>query len=165
MHNLSPTTQLREEHEIILGVLDDLDDLVLDLDHDGAELALRAKQLAAFILQYVDEFHHEKEEQLLFPAMKASGMPYEGGPIPVMLHEHELGRQLVRTLVSTSSAGLPNVTAFQEAATRFSELMRNHIRKENDALFMMADRVLSPQVKRDLVELFKARGTGPALPE
>ncbi len=159
----SPTDQLREEHENILSILDDLDALSLQLGRDPAGLAPRAAKLARFILEYVDEFHHEKEEQFLFPAMKAAGMPYEGGPLPVMLQEHELGRGLVRTLVETSAAGLPNVEAFQAAAAGFSDLMRNHIRKENNALFMMADRVLPPNVKRDLVELFESRGTGPTL--
>ncbi|MGD0266766.1 MAG: hemerythrin domain-containing protein, partial [Candidatus Methylomirabilota bacterium] len=36
--------------------------------------------------------HHGKEENLLFKTMVDRGFPRQGGPIAVMLHEHETGR-------------------------------------------------------------------------
>ena len=51
-------------------------------------------QAAAFIKGFVDGCHHKKEEGALFPAMQAAGIPGEGGPVGVMLTEHEEGRQL-----------------------------------------------------------------------
>src|SRR4030065_429878 len=49
---------------------------------------------ADFIKGFADGCHHKKEEGVLFPAMQAAGVPSEGGPISVMLAEHEQGRRL-----------------------------------------------------------------------
>ena len=51
-----------------------------------------------FLSIFVDKCHHGKEEEFLFPALEAKGVKREGGPIGVMLHEHEQGRGLVAML-------------------------------------------------------------------
>ena len=50
-----------------------------------------------FLRVFVDKCHHGKEEDLLFPALIAGGVPKEG-PIAVMLHEHEMGRRYVKAM-------------------------------------------------------------------
>jgi len=42
-------------------------------------------------LHYVDRCHNHKEELHLFPKLEAKGMPRHGGPLGVMLQEHERG--------------------------------------------------------------------------
>lgn len=46
-----------------------------------------------FLMVFVDKCHHGKEEDFLFPALEAAGVARDGGPIGVMLHEHERGRR------------------------------------------------------------------------
>ena len=45
-----------------------------------------------FIRNFADTCHHAKEEGVLFASMEARGFPRQGGPIQVMLLEHEEGR-------------------------------------------------------------------------
>ncbi len=52
---------------------------------------------------FADQCHHGKEEDLLFPAMEAAGIPRESGPIGVMLEEHNIGRQYVRGMAEAVS--------------------------------------------------------------
>src|SRR5680860_1354935 len=51
-----------------------------------------------FIREYADRSHHAKEEDLLFPAMGEAGFPPEGGPVAVMLDEHDEGRAYVTSM-------------------------------------------------------------------
>ncbi len=51
-----------------------------------------------FLQGFADGCHHWKEETVLFPALIAHGMPSRGGPVAVMLSEHEQGRAFVRAL-------------------------------------------------------------------
>jgi len=48
-----------------------------------------------FFTVYVDRVHNKKEEDHLFPLIEARGIPRSGGPLAVMLQEHEQGRSLL----------------------------------------------------------------------
>ena len=113
---------------------------------DAAPVPLFA-QGVDFLRNFADGCHHHKEEKLLFPALAAHGVPVEGGPIGVMLHEHDLGRGHIRAMADA----LPRAEAGDAAALRdlataaraYIQLLRDHIQKEDQVLFQMADRTLS----------------------
>lgn len=52
------------------------------------------EQLLNFFRVFADLCHHGKEEQYLFPALEAAGIPRESGPAGVMLAEHAEGPRL-----------------------------------------------------------------------
>jgi hemerythrin-like domain-containing protein len=56
------------------------------------------RQGVDFVRNFADRCHHAKEEENLFPRMEARGVPRDGGPIGVMLFEHEEGRAYVRAI-------------------------------------------------------------------
>ena len=51
-----------------------------------------------FLLAFGDTMHNRKEENILFPLMIKRGLPAQGGPIGVMLMEHESERTLLQRL-------------------------------------------------------------------
>lgn len=145
--NATPGAYLHREHRTIERVLRVLDLLVRRAaDGRGFETDAFARCIT-FLHAFADVCHHAKEEDVLFPALEARGIPRDSGPIGVMLHEHRLGR----VLVSQMSAALDDVRrGAHDAAPRFCgvareyiELLRQHIFKEDHVLFRMADNVLS----------------------
>ena len=90
-----------------------------------------------------------KEEGVLFDALVASGMPREGGPIAVMLHEHELGRRFVRSMKAAADSWAEGDAEAKEDlvqnAQGYVELLRQHIAKEDTILFQIAAQVLRPE--------------------
>jgi hemerythrin-like domain-containing protein len=145
-----PTDVLREEHRIILRVLD-----VLEMA--AAQLACGRPlpegwwpEIVAWLRSFADKNHHAKEEAALFPAMVKAGVPSEGGPIAVMLEEHERGRALVRAM----EAG--EAVARAAKAREYVALLREHIDKENGVLFPMADAVLDDRAQGALTREFEA---------
>ncbi|MBI2818811.1 MAG: hemerythrin domain-containing protein, partial [Acidobacteria bacterium] len=132
----TPTGVLREEHEVILRALTVLERVGRDLAAGKSVTQETIASLANFFRTFADRCHHAKEEAHLFPALVEHGVPKEGGPIGVMLQEHEEGRALVRTFAE----GEPAMSV--AAIRRFVILLRDHIAKENEILFPMADQVI-----------------------
>lgn len=149
------TALLREEHELILQVAEALRTIVdgRELDHDNVERCI------TFLRLYADACHHGKEEDLLFPSLEASGLPRDGGPVAVMLMEHDEGRVLVRDMAGAAPAARDGDEAAADvvraASQGFVELITAHISKENLILFDMADRLIEGS---DLQALLAAYG-------
>ena len=103
-----------------------------------------------FFARFADDCHHAKEEDLFFPLLKERGIPEQGGPIGVMLHEHEIGRDCVRRMREASEAAEFDGSKFATAAKEFIPLLRQHIFKENNILFRMAGNVMSDADDADM---------------
>jgi hemerythrin-like domain-containing protein len=99
---------------------------------------------ALFIRNFADGCHHRKEEGVLFIAMTESGMPSQGGPISMMLAEHEKGRQFTLEMKSAAElwekGDLSARAAVIQNALGYVALLRQHIYKEDSILFPMAER-------------------------
>lgn len=141
----TPTGMLREEHQLILKVLDVLQ--VLLEKADGGEWDLDAVQeCVEFFRLFADACHHGKEEDLLFPELESRGMPRDGGPIAVMLFEHKQGRgfvqRMAKALEEARGGAAEPLTRLENAARSYLELLRAHIHKEDNVLFNMADQIV-----------------------
>jgi len=157
---MKPTDILTEEHTVILRVLDCLEHIAAEAERAGALDGEPAEQAVRFLRGFADEIHHGKEEARLFPAMERKGLPREAGPIAVMLHEHDLGRAEVRgmaeSIPTARSGDAAALRQFVTCARGFVALLREHIGKENDVLFPMADALFTPDEQARLLEEFRA---------
>lgn len=115
-----------------------------------------------FIRNYADRFHHAKEEEILFTSLVANGMPAKQSPIEAMLIAHDQGRACVRGMKAAAQraqAGeLGQIPLLAEHAAAYITLIRDHIAKEDQILYPLAERVL-PEAKRPaLVAAYAAAG-------
>jgi hemerythrin-like domain-containing protein len=145
----TPTDVLREEHAIILRGLDLLKAAVRrsEKGHDLPE-AWWTDALAWF-RAFADENHHGKEEAALFPAMVKAGAPSPGGPVDVMLEEHEEVRALLR-------AATQHPAERTRAARRYAQLLRDHIDKEHGIVFPLAESILDAEASDWVTHQFGA---------
>ncbi len=136
------TRSLMDEHQTILRAMAALEALVTDPAH-AEEPVETFREVVAFLRDYADEFHHAKEEDLLFPAMEKAGVPPQG-PTNVMRMEHEEGRAFVSRMAALSDAADPEFDRkrFVEPALGFVNLLRAHIGKEDHILYPMAERFI-----------------------
>jgi hemerythrin-like domain-containing protein len=144
----TPTDILRNEHAIILRALDLLEAAAGRLETGQGPPEGWWEDALGWFRGFADRNHHAKEEDLLFPAMIRAGVPSGGGPIDVMLEEHERGRALVRAM--SGSAGAARAASARE----YVALLRAHIDKENEVLFPLADAVLTDDEQRMLEQRF-----------
>lgn len=146
----TPTAMLRHEHEVILRALALLERLGRRLEVGESVDETVLAWLCDFFSTFADRCHHGKEEQHLFPALERQGVPREGGPLGVMLYEHEQGRAFLRAMREG------NDQAIAEAISAYVELLRAHIDKENNVLFPLAEQVLPHEEQHGLVRSFDA---------
>jgi hemerythrin-like domain-containing protein len=145
---------LKQEHRVIERVLAVLEELAKNPLKASLEEWRKALD---FIRGFADQCHHLKEEKILFPALEERGIPREGGPIGMMLVEHEEGRAYVREMARALDGGSdPEMRSaiLAENASAYLRLLREHIRKEDEVLFQMTDDVLSPDEQREMAEEF-----------
>ena len=145
---------LKSEHELIECGLNLLEKALARLEA-GQPLPEGFSQWAPRLFQqFADKCHHAKEEDVFFPVLKQRGIPEHGGPIGVMLHEHVLGRDCVGRMREASEAQPFDARKFAEAAKQYIPLLRQHIFKENNVLFHMAERVMSQADDADVTGRF-----------
>jgi hemerythrin-like domain-containing protein len=157
---MHPADVLSQEHRIIEGKLDELEQQLRSIR--AGEPFPRAFFDAAldFFRNFADGCHHAKEENLLFPRMKERGVPQHGGPIGVMLAEHDQGRgylKAVRENLDAAQQGSPQALhAVLENAGNYIVMLRQHIQKEDNILFRMARMILEPDDVAELTREFDA---------
>ncbi len=156
---MNPTEILKHEHKIVLLVLNGAESIAQTLNDGGNADIVTVNKMVDFFRNFTDRCHHSKEEKQLFPRLEQRGVTNQGGPIGVMLQEHELGRARVRAIADASvkiEAGDKSGSAIlAENLSAYVELLRAHINKEDNVLFAMADRVLTDADKQELFEAFE----------
>ena len=147
------TQVLSEEHQNILkvidGVLKECNEIEGGEDLDKGYFS----EVIDFIKNYADAYHHAKEEDILFKAMLDNVENMHCNPIPVMLHEHEEGRQYINNL----EEGIANSDKEQilTNARGYCLLLRDHIYKEDNVLYPMAEQALSEAQKEEVQAKYK----------
>ncbi len=151
---MKPTEMLKNEHRLIERMLSILEKAmnkeVIDIQN--------MERIIDFFRNFADRCHHGKEEDMLFPEMERRGIPREGGPIGVMLYEHNEGRNSIKKMqksLEEIKKGEDKKEEFRQSATFYIELLRQHIFKEDNILFNMADSHLDQKIQEELVEKFE----------
>lgn len=148
------TMNLEEDHIHILKLTEVMNAITRYDKPDTGHI----EDIIDIIKNYADGLHHAKEENLFFPALESKGFSAEQGPVAVMLHEHIQGRNFVKGITDNLILYKQgNKTALEEIyqnMSGYADLLVNHIAKENNILFRMADNALSDIEQKNLAEQF-----------
>lgn len=118
--------ELRAEHEVILGRLDQLEHALQS--GDAAQIA----DFIDFLQTFVEQRHHAKEEQELFPRMRED--PFLAQIADTLLEEHDDARRMVEQMRGGDPA---------ELLALYADNLRWHIAKENSMIFESAEHSLT----------------------
>jgi hemerythrin-like domain-containing protein len=156
---LKATQILMNEHRVIERVLSAMQLAAERVSHGQEMRPAFFLNAALFIKNFADGCHHRKEEGVLFIAMNESGMPSQGGPIAVMLAEHEQGREFTQAMKDAAekweTGDLSARPVVIQDALGYVALLRQHIHKEDNILFPMADRIIPPERQQKVNEEFE----------
>lgn len=148
---------LVHEHELIERAMDVLKRNLENLEQAAQEPRLLARALD-FLLEFGDRLHNAKEELLLFPLLEERGVPRQGGPLGVMLAEHEAERALLKELAAElpglAHAKPAGLESFRSRTLEYLQTRANHIWKENDVLYAMGRKVISDADNMKLMQGF-----------
>jgi len=156
---MTPTEQLKEEHGGVKVMLRIIGKICDRMESGNPVPARHLEQILEFLKVFVDTCHHGKEEEHLFPALEASGIGRDGGPIRQMLLEHEQGRALVRGMGAAARAyaggAASGAVDFVSNARGYIRLLLEHIDKEDNVLYPIADARLTAETQAALAIAFE----------
>lgn len=147
-------SSLVAEHAHIQRVLVGLHDFAAFHAHDHPDARAVLGQFVSYLREYVDGWHHHKEEDLLFVAMERAGFSHVSGPLACMHLDHGAGREHVALLAELARGGSrleeEERAVLGRVVLGYVRLLTGHIVKENEMLYPMALRRIS---ERALTEL------------
>lgn len=161
------TASLRRDHDLIEKVIKAMESTI-QLLSDGKQIPESILYpVIDFSKNFTDVCHHSKEENALFPALEQAGMPRNMGPIAMMLIDHERSREIAKQMEDSAkeyvdSRDATNLINFMK---QYVEHVTEHLWKENNRLFMMAEarlQYVSEKVDKELniIEESKLKETG-----
>lgn len=115
---MKPTADLIEEHGPIKLMLKILEKACEKIEAGGEINKRDMENAIAVIREFADKCHHDKEEQLLFPAMRENNIPQEITLIDQLTEEHIMGRNYVKNMAEAISEN--NSEKFIESAKAWS---------------------------------------------
>lgn len=142
------TIELSREHQNILKVIDLVLDECTKIENGKSLKYGFFEDVVLFIRKYADGYHHAKEEDVLFKAMLSNLHNMHCNPIPVMLNEHDAGRNYVKGMVTALEDN--NKEELLLSARGYCYLLQNHIYKEDNVLYPMAEEALDEQQKNEV---------------
>ncbi len=150
---------LSKEHENILKVVGALEVEIGQLKDKDIGITF-FRNVIDFIRNYADKFHHAKEEDILFREFNKCAE--EGcvhcNPVEQMLSEHDEGRRNVKIM----EEGLveKNKEKLIKRAQGYVGLIKEHIFKEDNIFYPMADEALSGEIEKTMLAKFKKINSG-----
>ena len=156
------TASLRRDHELIEKVVKAMESTV-QLLKDGKQIPESILlPVIDFSKNFTDVCHHSKEEKSLFPALEQAGLPKNMGPIAMMLIDHERSREIGTQMEQSAKEYLSSgdssklITDMQQYVEHITE----HLWKENNKLFMMAEarlQYVAQKVDKELGEIEESK--------
>jgi len=152
------TASLRRDHDLIEKVIKSMETTI--------QLLTNGKQIPESILlpvidftkNFTDVCHHSKEEKSLFPALEQAGLPSNMGPVAMMLMDHQRSREIGTEMEESAKKYLSSgdSTKLISDMHLYVEHITEHLWKENNKLFMMAEarlQYVSVKVDKELNEI------------
>jgi hemerythrin-like domain-containing protein len=150
---------LTREHGLILQALE-----CLTLARDKIEKDQRLpkdffEKALVFLREFADQFHHFKEEYLVFGLLALKKGGAFDGPIGSLRYQHERCRACIHE-ISNSLDGYADgddfaTTSLLENLAAYISLLRRHIYEEDHTFFKMAEKELSKEEEDLLLVQFK----------
>ena len=151
-----PTDLLSDDHKEVLVRLSKMNEVLASLDK---KLDIEGLKEHGKFFKHDFWAHFDKEEKALFPEMEKF-IPRDQGPIGVMLLEHKDLREandkfqsaLAALVQDVNNAGAKQV--IRHEGFTIIDVLQQHIHKEDNILFMMANMHINDSQNKSMLEIF-----------
>jgi hemerythrin-like domain-containing protein len=156
---MKPTEDLMHEHKAIKVMLSIMSKIAENTRNQTKPDSEEIEKIIDFLKTFADKCHHGKEETVFFPALLETDQSKLKGPVTVMLYEHELGRGFIKDIASAAEAirlgDNSSIIQAVEAIEKYVDLLHNHISKEENVLFPLADKLLPLEKQNEIYAAFE----------
>jgi uncharacterized alpha-E superfamily protein/hemerythrin-like domain-containing protein len=150
-----PFEHLGREHAAVEAVLRLIDELTARALCGQSVDRSAVRAIVEFFTDFGVLGHHEKEEQILMPALAGEGFAWNDGPLAKMRADHRQEHYFLRVLANLTMQRTPwsddDQRRFAGVAGEFTQFLRAHMRLEQREVFEPGARLLSADAKRRLL--------------
>lgn len=154
---MKSTVVLREDHRHLLTALNILAEMAAQGERAQSVNEKDLETLLVFLKGFGDRHHQGKEESVLFPALLRDREQKNYQKLCALTFEHNRERSLVGGL--WDSILTKNTRDFVYYAKRLNDILRAHIKEEEEVLFPLVESTLSPTEDELVVREMKAFDT------
>ncbi|MCX6552423.1 MAG: hemerythrin domain-containing protein [Acidobacteria bacterium] len=148
---------LMEEHRGFKAMLDVTDAACRRIDA-GADVPLPMLRDVVDFFEHFTDRHHDKEEEVLFPLLARHGIGLDQTVVRALLSQHDAGRMYCRKMEADLArlvAGDRSARAdLTDHARGYVELIREHIRIEDEYFYRLADQLLTHAEQEKIIAEF-----------
>ncbi len=152
------TQTLTDEHLLILKVLHMLDQSRKQLENGKLIPGEFYEKAMIFCSDFADQFHHFKEEFLLFGLLSYKKQGELDSAMGTLRYQHERCKhcigQIKKALKGYDNKEEMSITFLLESLSIYVSLLRRHIYLEDQIFFPMAEKTLSKEEKDSLIKQF-----------
>ena len=149
----NPVQILFDEHEIIGKVENSIHSIKQHWETNEESYENKVNQLLIFLKEYSDKFHHHKEEEVLFVALKNNPDFLLDDIISELEEHHEMFRENVREIQEFMNE--KDWVKVQKILEKYVNDLLDHIAVENDELFSIAESLFSEDELEKMYFLFE----------
>ncbi|MFB6290941.1 MAG: hemerythrin domain-containing protein [Candidatus Bipolaricaulia bacterium] len=152
------TTEQEEEHRVVEEALTILKGVGRKFDRDEDVNPEIIEKVLDFLRTFADKCHHGKEEDLLFAALEMKGVSRTASPLSTLIREHEIARRYIQNIDRSlqdykNGDGTARKDILQNI-NAYIELLEQHIQKEDELLYPMAEEKLGDEQKNELLDAY-----------
>ena len=156
---MKPTDILMREHALILQALESLCRAQKKIEENRQLPKDFFVKALAFLREFTDQFHHFKEEYLMFGLLALKKGGAFDGPIGSLRYQHERCRACINEMANSLDGYADGddiaTTRLLENLSAYISLLRRHIYQEDHTFFKMALQELSKEEEDLLLVQFK----------
>ncbi len=116
------------------------------------EFFLFAKKFIDFVREFTDDYHHSKEENVLFTALDEPGVLSHCNPVSQMLIEHDMARNALQQICQAVEQH--DFELLKSGIDSYAMILHQHIYKEDNILYPMAEQNITNDTKNLINEQY-----------
>jgi len=151
---MNPTFDLKGEHDAMAIILAAMKKRANDIRKNNNVDLFRIGQIIDFLRTYNDHCHHEKEEKILFPALRECEINWTSDTINHLVNEHRLAHTFLNEIEDKLREYLVGHThtldSLSSSMIKYVVLEENHVKIENEVILPLSQKVLSSKTQETI---------------
>jgi len=156
---MTPTENLINEHKKINELLDIMSKIALKIKSKDVFYPNDVEEVVKYLINIIENSHHGKEDDVFYPELISSGIPKETAPLSIINYEHLISvnylKDISSCVVNCKIGNDFSGELLADSLTNYVIAIKNHIQREEEIVFPIANEVFSIEKQNDILQRFE----------
>jgi hemerythrin-like domain-containing protein len=156
---MKPTDNLIIEHREISELLNIMSIIAENIKSKDVFYPNDVEEIINYLIIILDKSHQGKEDGVLYPELILSGIPKETAPLSIINYEHNLAKHYLNDInscvVNCKIGNDFSGELLADSLTNYVIVIQNHIQREEEIVFPLANEVLSDEKQNEISQKFE----------